>query len=302
MNRTHVLAVLAFLWSTFCPTCGWANTDQTEQLQFGVYDPDKRFEQSNRFAVEHIFVRWRPHDGTRIRDAFSYAARLNRWLMVTIEPWPAQGLAGETLLADIVAGRYDSDIANVCSALGALDQGLFIRWGHEMEDPTGRYPWAVANAADFVAAYRYFVDHCRQWSHGRFFFVWSPKGLPQMRNYFPGPGYVDYVGVSLYGLEQWDIDHFGKPRDFNDLFRQAYGLAGEFKKPIMIAELGVQGSVSYRDLWFSELMRARNSFPLLRIVVYFNAQEPLPLPGGYGTPDWRIDDADWPVKAKSQSR
>ena len=161
-----------------------------------------------------------------------------------------------------------------------------------MEDPTGRYPWATGNGEAFVAAYRYFVDHCRQWSHGRFFFVWSPKGLRQMKDYFPGPNYVDYVGVSLYGLERWDIGHFGKPRDFNETFGETYRSASQFKKPIMIAEFGVQGGASYRDLWFSELARAKDSFPLLRMAVYFNAQEPWSWPDGYGKPDWRIDSAD----------
>ncbi|HEY1454762.1 MAG TPA: glycosyl hydrolase [Roseiarcus sp.] len=292
--------MFAFLCGVLWPAYGRTDTDPAERLQYGVYDPDERFADSNRLAVEHIFVHWQPHDVARIRGAHTRASSRNRWLMVTIEPWPAHGRAAETLFSDIVAGLYDPDIASVCSALGALGQGVFIRWAQEMEDPTGRYPWATGNAEGFVATYRYFVDHCRPWSHGRFFFVWSPKGLRQMADYFPGPSYVDYVGVSLYALERWDIAHFGKPRDFNAAFGEVYGFASQFKKPIMIAELGVQGSASYRDLWFSELARAKYSFPLLRIAVYFDAKEPWPWPDGFGNPDWRIDTSDWPIDPEKQ--
>jgi endoglucanase len=261
-------------------------------LRYGVYDPEQRFADSNRIAVEHVFVRWQPHDGARLRGAADYAASRNRWLMVTVEPWPAHGRTGETLFADIVEGTYDPDIANMCSALGALGRPVFVRWGHEMEDPTGRYPWARDDAEGFVKAYRYFVDHCRPWSHDRFFFVWSPKGMRRMSAYYPGAEYADYVGVSVYGLEHWETDRFGKPRDFSERFREIYGFASQFKKPVMIAEAGVAGDAAYRHHWFSQRARASDAFPLLRMVVCFNAEDPEPWTGGYGNPDWRIDPAD----------
>jgi len=261
-------------------------------LQYGVYDPELRFAHSDRIGLEHIFVPWEPVDAARLREASQYAARRNRWLMVTVEPFPAHGRTGETLFADIAEGAYDSDIAKLCSALGALNRPLFVRWGHEMEDPTGRYPWARTDAEGYVRAYRYFVDHCRRWSHGRFFFVWSPKGRQGMSAYYPGAEYVDYVGVSVYGLERWDTDHLGRPRDFNEHFREIYGFASRYNKPVMIAELGVVGDAAYRRLWFSQVAAAPTAFPRLRIVVYFNAKDPAPWPNGYGNPDWRINPID----------
>jgi beta-mannanase len=260
-------------------------------LQYGVYDPEKRFAHADQIGVEHIFIAWLPSDVARLRYASEYAASRKR-RMVTVEPWQAPGRSAETLFSDINNGIYDADIRNVASALGGLNRPVFVRWGHEMEDVTGRYPWASHDAQGYIKAYRYFVDHCRSWSHGRFYFVWSPKGRQGLSAYYPGADYVDYIGVSVYGLEQWDIDHTGKPQAFNDRFREIYSLVSRYKKPVMIAELGVSGGATYRHRWFSQLAASSSAFPRLRLVVYFNAKEPDSWPDGYGSPDWRIDPVD----------
>jgi len=272
----------------FSVTIAAAIAEEHSSLKYGVYDPEGRFGHSNGIGLEHIFVAWEPIDVAGLRRASDYAAKRNRSLMVTIEPWPTQGRNRQTLFTDITRGTYDADIDTVASALSALDRTLFVRWGHEMEDPTGRYPWASSDAKGYVQAYRYFVDRCRPWSQGRFSFVWSPKGKRGMSAYYPGAKYVDFVGVSVYGLEKWDIDHYGKSRDFNECFREIYSFASRYNKPVMIAELGVVGDDAYRRIWFSQVAVAPNAFPLLQIAVYFNAKEPEKWPQGYGNPDWRI--------------
>lgn len=276
------------LYIGFAVTIAVATAEEPSSLKYGVYDPEGRFGRSSGIGLEHIFVPWEPTDVAGLRRASDYAARRNRSLMVTIEPWPAQGRNRQTLFTDITRGTYDADIDAMASALSALDRPLFVRWGHEMEDPTGRYPWASSDAKGYVQAYRYFVDRCRPWSQGRFSFVWSPKGKHRMSAYYPGAKYVDFVGVSVYGFEKWDIDHYGKSRDFNECFREIYSYASRYNKPVMIAELGVVGDDAYRRLWFSQVAVAPNTFPLLQIAVYFNEKEPESWPQGYGNPDWRI--------------
>src|SRR5215469_16855413 len=116
MNRIHTLAVFAVLSGILWPDYGRSDADHAERLQYGVYDPEERFAASDRLAIEHVFISWQEHDEALIPCACSSAARRNRWLMVTIEPWPAHGRTVETLFSDILTGLYDSDIANVCGA------------------------------------------------------------------------------------------------------------------------------------------------------------------------------------------
>jgi cellulose synthase (UDP-forming) len=94
-----------------------ASAEERQALQYGIYDPEERFAKSDQIAVEHIFVHWEPSNVGRLRSSSDYAASRNRWLMVTVEPWPAHSRPGETLLTDITDGIYDSDLANIGSVL-----------------------------------------------------------------------------------------------------------------------------------------------------------------------------------------
>jgi endoglucanase len=266
-----------------------AGGKEDARIGYGAYDPEGRFSSSERISVDHVFLRWDAYDRGWLRSAYDHARARNRWLMVTIEPWTR---SGDTLFDDITAGVYDKDISPVCADLGSLQAPLFVRWGHEMEDVTGRYPWARDDADGYIRAYRYFVDHCRKSvEHG--YFVWSPVGKPQMSRYYPGSDYVDYVGLSVYGLQERDFDRFG-PLYFDDQFRISYTVASVYGKPVMITELGIQGDEDYRRVWLAQLEQSRRNFPLLRLAVYFNAKAPEPLPGGNGMPDWRIDPCIFP--------
>jgi hypothetical protein len=62
----------------------------------------------------------------------------------------------------------------------------------------------------------------------------------------------------------------------------------DYQKPVMIAEMGVAATPERQVEWLSEAMAEICSFPLLRMVVYFDAPD---LPGVWGPgapPDWRI--------------
>ena len=80
--------------------------------------------------------------------------------MITVEPFPLDD-GSETrarLLDDIADGRYDHLIDRLSADLAAAGQPVFLRWGHEMENVTGRYPWAQEDHLAYVRAYRHFVE------------------------------------------------------------------------------------------------------------------------------------------------
>lgn len=267
-----------------------------DQIAFGVYDPHSTFAAADDVAIEHVFIYWQALDGQNFRKNLQYAMVRHRRMMVTIEPytrasdWRSQG---ERLFSDILAGDFDQEIQVVCSEVGNFQDQVLVRWGHEMEDPTGRYPWARTDSEGFKSAFRYFVQHCRQHAPNAIF-VWSPKGEKNLAAYYPGDDIVDVVGLSVYGLQKMDLAFYGRIREFSDNFEEKYQRVAGFNKPVVIAELGVSGDQSYRRRWFASLFEAlkRSVFQKLRAVVYFNDKEPDRWPMGFGSPDWRIT-PDW---------
>jgi len=267
-------------------------TDRKNVL-FGVYDPNRTFRQRDDMRLEHMFVFWQSLDKKNLRQKIRYAYQRGRIMMLTVEPFTRAANwrdGGDKLFKDITQGKFDSEIVNVCSELGRLPTTSLIRWGHEMEDPTGRYPWARHDAQGYKLAFRYFARTCRKYAP-KAKFIWSPKGEKNLADYYPGDDHVDIIGVSLWGLEKMDIDYYGGRRAFRSTFNEKYNRVSRFGKPVIVAELGVSGTKAYRKRWFHDLFKSLNNnheFKLLRAVVLFNDKEPHHWPKGYGSPDWRV--------------
>jgi cellulose synthase (UDP-forming) len=258
-------------------------------VNYGVYDPFQRFSEARGVAIEHIFVSWLSSESSeKISVSFKYASDRNRWLMITVEPFPLAGREPQ-LLTDVAAGAYDLIIASLCKHIGSLQAPALVRWGHEMETTDVRYPWSGADNDSYIAAYRHFAEKCRA-DAPKIYFVWSPKGARGLAKYYPGRTFVDLVGLSIYELPAYDLDHSGNVIKFRDTFTPKYDRVIVFNSPVIIAEMGVSGDPIYQAHWMADFFRSASNFPLLRTAVYFNGKDnPSAWPEKYGTPDWTID-------------
>lgn len=260
------------------------------KVNFGVYDPQGRFSETP-MAIEHFFIQWNTYQAGSLNHDLLETANLNRWPMVTVEPFPSleAGPTAGSLLADVVAGKYDAAIRTICTDIHSFGRPVFVRWGQEMENVTGRYPWATPNGPAYVAAYRHFVDQCRLTASG-VFYVWSPTGDNGLDKYWPGQTYVDYVGISVFGFPDYDLRNYGKVLSFAQVFGAKYDSVREYAKPLMVAEMGVTGSAKYQKAWLEDGLRAARAYPELRTLVYFNSVDsPQAWGSDYPVPDWSID-------------
>jgi cellulose synthase (UDP-forming) len=258
----------------------------------GVYDPTHAFaSEKSGVAIEHIFVSWDdPGAPDLIRNANEYADRLDRQLVVSIEPWPARSRNSHTLLRDIRVGGYDTEIDAVCGSLRSLNSPVFVRWGQEMETATGRYPWAVDDPQGYIGAYRHFVDRCRGGTR-LMRFVWSPRGDAGLNAYFPGKGYVDYVGLSLFDCTSCGDASAaaGADRPLANMLKEKYLRVTQYGLPVIVAEMGVDGGVERQRSELIGLQHAMTTMPMLKAVLYFNAVDaPGAWPMTLHRPDWRI--------------
>lgn len=270
-----------------------SSSHRVTPVLLGAYDPHDALRDSDTPRIEHVFVFWQAVDDAMLATKMRLAETKGRTLLVTVEPYTKAANwrdGGDHLFTDIVGGGFDREITTVCDAIARYRGEHWIRWGHEMERSTDRYPWARGDASGYVAAYRYFVDACRKIApHARI--VWSPKGEGGLHAYYPGDDYVDLIGVSVWGLEKWDRERHGRPRSFTETFDEKYRRVAKFGKPVIIAEFGVAGRKRYRQDWKSEiraLSKRRNPFPMLSAIIYFYDKEPYHWPAGHGSPDWRI--------------
>jgi endoglucanase len=257
----------------------------------GAYDPCGDFGDEPQIATDHLFLPWQDVDLEHLAAADRYASARGRKILISIEPWswvPGRSVSPAELRDAILAGQHDADMRAILDTVASFESPVVIRWAQEMDDTTTvRYPWSSWEPADYIAAYRRMAGITRDILPTAKI-MWSPKGEPNLADYYPGDDYVDVVGLSVFGLEDYDRIELGAPRSFRQAVRQGYELSVGFGKPIWIAELGYEGGLEYVSNWVREATACHPEYPELKEVVYFNAREVWPWPHDLGLPDWRV--------------
>lgn len=262
----------------------------TDGLVFGAYDPNGNFVEDPNSTIEHLFLPWEDVDLSSLASADAYAAARGRTLLITVEPWTwshDRYVSPAELRSGIASGRYDGNIAAICNIVKGFETPTTIRFAHEMEDTTGRFIWANWAPEDYIPAYRKFVEVCREIAPN-VAFMWSPKGELNLGDYYPGDDVVDVVGLSVFGLQEYDHWRMQRDMTFDEIIAPGYGEAAKFGKPIYVAELGYSGDAAYVEKWVNTLLEKRPHFPLLRGVVYFDDRDVIAWPHNLGVPDWRV--------------
>lgn len=262
-------------------------------IALGAYDPHGDFSDDANVSIEHLFLPWEDVDLSTLTLADEYAQARGRSLMVTVEPWSWSvdwRIAPDVLLEGILTGGYDANIQAVCAAAAELKSPVTIRWGQEMDETDGQFSWAQWTPEGFISAYQRFVSECRKQLPAATY-MWSPKGNTTLVDFYPGDEFVDVIGLSVFGYQDFDLGVFGKQRSFAEALEQGYRLVEGFDKPIIVAELGYEGSSAYVRDWSRSVAMSNPRFPELKAVVYFNDREVYPWPENYGRPNWRVGGA-----------
>ncbi|WP_414900422.1 glycoside hydrolase family 26 protein [Rhizobium cremeum] len=259
-------------------------------IRFGAYDPHGDFSSQKNASTEGLFLPWEDVDLDSLKLADTYALERNRNLLITIEPWSwdvGWRLTSDQLRQKVMRGDYDVNMRTISALIGQMKSPVIVRWAQEMEDTSGRFSWAGWAPQDYITAYRRMMDILRQ-EAPKAERMWSPKGLPNLTAYYPGDGYVDQVGLSVFGLEGYDERAYGAPRNFPESLKQGYDLVEGYGKPVWVAEFGYEGSDGYITPWMQEATLKRDEFPSLVEVVYFNDRDVHAWPFNLGRPDWRV--------------
>ena len=202
--------------------------------------------------------------------------------MITWEPWlndfdrEEHGLApvddpNKNGMAAVARGDYDFYIDQWARDVKAFDHNVFVRFGHEMNDPY-RYPWGPQNnkPEEYVAAWKHVVDRFHRLKVYNVLWVWAPQpAYLQYDSYYPGNEYVDWVGVGA--LNYGTVAPWSKWWTFKEIFGNYYDRLDAFKKPMMITEMGSLTVGGSREKWFKEAFtNLPEKYPDLKALLFFD--------------------------------
>jgi len=174
-------------------------------------------------------------------------------------------------LADVAKGLYDPYIKQWAIDAKKMHRPIFLRLGHEMNDPY-RYPWGPQNntAKDFVAAWQHVHQLFKTVGANNIIWVWSPHpAYGFFRDYYPGNDCVDYVSVGT--LNYGTVASWSQWWAFKDIFGKYYDSLAVFNKPIMLSEFGSLAVGGNRGKWFEQaLADAPKNYPAIKSILFFH--------------------------------
>jgi hypothetical protein len=207
-------------------------------------------------------------------------------LMVTWEP--LQDGAGSTqpgfTYASIMAGAQDACIAAYAQQVKDFGTPILIRMAHEMNGNSNNWT-GIANGNNpqgYVDMYRKVVNMFRAAGATNARFVWSPDHASppevpapasEIKNYFPGTGYVDFIGVSGYNWGNDPLRGGGWVTAVQIFDNFLNMIVREFPgKPVLITEIGgVPGYGSFsRSGWYTDTFNYLAARKDLKGIVWFN--------------------------------
>ncbi|NRB47237.1 MAG: hypothetical protein HRU41_06150 [Saprospiraceae bacterium] len=150
--------------------------------------------------------------------------------------------------ANTAKGEYDEVIKQYANWAKSVDRPIYLRIGYEFDGPHNQL-----EPNEYVQAYRRVVDLMRAEGVENVAFVWhsyifAPFNNHPLSAWYPGDEYVDWVGVSLFGLLYQDAEllaHGDAVLEF----------AKTHHKPVMVAESSPTAGIEAKNLdtwdsWF----------------------------------------------------
>ena len=196
-------------------------------------------------------------------------------------------------LEEILAGKWDAYIDQWAIAAKETGIPILVSWGLEMNG--NWFPWAgyfygactagksgLTGPETYKKAFRYVVDRVRargasniMWGFHANHFTYPQDPWNRMAEYYPGPEYVDWLGLSVYG-KQFEDEAWGS---FEDVMEAGYKEICQLDpgKPVLVAEYGVGEFPSSGDKaeWLTgalDLIKTR--YARVKAAVYWHERWP----------------------------
>jgi hypothetical protein len=236
------------------------------------------------FPLIHIYTAW----GSKPEHQFpelqvKTILRLGSTPVITWEPWlgafdekeypgiPKVEERDKGCLKEISNGVYDKYITKWALAAKEVQLPVFVRVGHEMNDPY-RYPWGPQNndPQDFVAAWRHIHYIFLKNGVNNVIWIWSPhQSYGHFKEYFPGDDYVDYVGTGV--LNYGTVTTWSKWWSFDELFGNYYKDLSVFNKPMIVTEFSSLAIGGDRTQWFVDALDGiQKKYTLIKSLIFYH--------------------------------
>jgi len=264
-------------------------------------------QQNVNFDIVSFYLAWNKQSNKDFPHELMISTyEKNALPMITWEPWIAK-LAksgsskelkeGKKAFKYIAEGDFDDYILDFVKILKSYDKPIFLRFGHEFDNP--QYPWSQVgdnSPEEFIAAWKHIHELIKSEGAQKIMLVWNPWKAETMADYYPGDEYVDWIGITSLNYDT--LNSNGKYYSFADLYRPFRdGLFWLTRKPVMLAEFGSLNLENRQQEWITNAMDSINAnYDEISAIIAFNSAVDKNIPGNkwYSNRylDWTTDSMD----------
>ena len=198
-------------------------------------------------------------------------------------------------LTSIVAGQWDDYIDRWADGVREFNHPIMISFANEMNGSW--FPWSGAlygggkllpktrpdeanryeGPETYKAAYRHVVDRVRARGASNAIWIFHPMNYSypsdtwnSLEQYYPGPDYVDWLGLSVYGQQFNDESWVDFPPMTDWPYKEICAL--DPAKPVMLTEWGVGEFPDDGDKseYIAEAFRTMRNYPRLKAAVFWH--------------------------------
>jgi hypothetical protein len=181
----------------------------------------------------------------------------------------------------IADGTYDEYLRSYADSVRNFGSAVVIGFGHEMNAPWYTWGYKHVTPATFIAAWRHLVTVFRQEGADNVTWLWTvqadEKGTAPVQDWWPGSGYVTWVGIDGYYFRPTDT--------FTTVFGHTIDQVRKFTRdPVLLSETGV-GPAAGPIPKIQDLFHGMSAYNTLGLVWFDKSQT-----GGTYHQDWRLED------------
>ena len=268
------------------------------------------------FQIISYYLPW--GDGLESEIDQEYLSKINSAgsvPMITWEPW-SSGFKFSDSIPDlknekyvfqyIVNGQMDGYITKMAMQIKKNGLPVFLRFAHEFDNSA--YPWSktgLNTSSDFKAAWIHVHNIFTALEVSNVFWVWNPWHTELAMDYYPGPDYVDYAGITLlnYGL----LNNDQKWHSFKELYQPFHETFKNLNKPIMLAEFGSLSIGGDKQEWLKDAFSSIDKeYDEIKGLIFFNSKFDKNIPPNNNWfsesyLDWSVDLLQYSLKETTSS-
>jgi hypothetical protein len=211
--------------------------------------------------------------------------------MITWEPWQPPRVFGTIVndqprfsLKRIVDGKWDGYISRYARQIKHYGGPVMLRPMHEMDGFW--YPWSGTvqpstgnSPTEYKMAWRHIWRVFRDVGASNVTWVWSVNHVSvpdtptnNIRNYWPGKKFVDWIGFS--GFNWGTASPFSVWKGFDSVELDRYRQLLRWGKPIALTEMGAPEVGGDKAQWIKDSFKAILArYPQLKMVIWYDKQD-----------------------------